>query len=68
MSNLYVVIKEHDPRYNDREAIVQNVNDGKVDIYIPDLKCNLEVDFDQLSPTRPQPGDFVSLNVKTYQI
>ncbi|EFP08569.1 hypothetical protein CRE_15485 [Caenorhabditis remanei] len=58
MSNLYVVIKEHDPRYNDREAIVQNVNDGKVDIYIPDLKCNLEVDFDQLSPTRPQPGDF----------
>lgn len=57
MPNLYVVIKEHESRYNDREAIVQDVTDGKVDVYIPDHKCNLEVDFDQLAPTRPQPGD-----------
>lgn len=57
MANLYVIIKEHEPRFNDREAIVQNVSDGKVEIYIPDLKCNLEVDFDQITPTRPQPGE-----------
>uniref|UniRef100_A0A1I7TUA6 Transcription elongation factor SPT5 n=1 Tax=Caenorhabditis tropicalis TaxID=1561998 RepID=A0A1I7TUA6_9PELO len=57
MQNLYVIIKEHEPRFNDREAIVQDVTDGKVEIYVPDHKCNLEVDFDQLTPTRPQPGD-----------
>ncbi|CAO4374106.1 unnamed protein product [Caenorhabditis nigoni] len=58
MANLYVTIKEHDPRYNDREAIVQNVENGRVEIYVPDLKINLEVEFDQIQPTKPAAGDY----------
>lgn len=59
MPNLYVTIKEHETKFNDREGIVQDVTDGKVDVYIPDHKCNLEVDFDQLAPVKPIPGDHV---------
>uniref|UniRef100_A0A8R1IDV5 CTD domain-containing protein n=1 Tax=Caenorhabditis japonica TaxID=281687 RepID=A0A8R1IDV5_CAEJA len=57
VQQLCVTIKDHEPRYNDREAIVKDVFEGKVDAYIPDLKCNVDVEFDQLVPMRPLQGD-----------
>ncbi|CAA92685.1 Transcription elongation factor SPT5 [Caenorhabditis elegans] len=57
VQNLCVQIKDHEGRFNGREAIIKDVTDGKVDVYMPDHKCNLEVDFDQLTPMKPQPGD-----------
>lgn len=59
VQNLCVQIKDHEGRFNGREAIIKDVTDGKVDVYMPDHKCNLEVDFDQLTPMKPQPGDDV---------
>ncbi|CAB3409928.1 unnamed protein product [Caenorhabditis bovis] len=54
---LYVTIKNHDPMYNDREAVVREILDEKVDLYVPDLKCNVEAEYDQILPLKPQQGD-----------
>lgn len=60
MEDLYVTIKSnHDEdRFQDREAIVTSVQDGRCQVYIPDLKCSATADFDQIEPLKPQEGDF----------
>ncbi|CAI5447588.1 unnamed protein product [Caenorhabditis angaria] len=57
IKKLYVTIKDHDSKYNDREAVVREVYEGKADLYVPDLKCNIEAEFEQIQPMKPQQGD-----------
>ncbi|PIO68445.1 Supt5 repeat protein [Teladorsagia circumcincta] len=60
MEDLFVTIKSnHDEdRFQDREAIVTSVQDGRCQVYIPDLKCSATADFDQIEPLKPQEGDY----------
>ncbi|EPB67762.1 Supt5 repeat protein [Ancylostoma ceylanicum] len=60
MEDLFVTIKSnHDEdRFQDREAIVTSVQDGRCQVYIPDLKCSATADFDQIEPLKPQEGDW----------
>ncbi|CAD6194882.1 unnamed protein product [Caenorhabditis auriculariae] len=59
VQNMYVTIVDHDPRFNDREGVVRQVANGRVELYVPDLKTDLEADFDQVVPTRPHAHDYV---------
>lgn len=59
MQNLCVTIKDLNDKFNDREAIIKDVFDGRVDAYVPDKKCNVDLDFDQVIPMKPLQGDDV---------
>ncbi|VDL69227.1 unnamed protein product [Nippostrongylus brasiliensis] len=63
IEDLFVTIKSnHDEdRFQDREAIVTSVQDGRCQVYIPDLKCSATADFDQIEPLKPQEGDYVRI-------
>lgn len=63
MENLYVTIKDNheEERFHDAEAIITKVQDGRCQVYMPDLKCDAEADFDQIMPLQPSVGDHVCL-------
>ncbi|KAJ1352264.1 hypothetical protein KIN20_008559 [Parelaphostrongylus tenuis] len=60
MEDLFVTIKSnHDEdQLHYREAIVTSVQDGRCQVYIPELKRSATADFDQIEPLKPQEGDF----------
>ena len=62
LENLYVTIKDNheESRFHDAEALITKVQDGRCQVYIPDLKCDAEVGFDEILPVKPSVGDHVS--------
>ncbi|PIO62079.1 hypothetical protein TELCIR_16379, partial [Teladorsagia circumcincta] len=60
MEDLFVTIKSnHDEdRFQDCDAIVTSVQDGRFHVYIPNMKCSATADFDQIEPLGPQEIDY----------
>lgn len=61
LENLYVSIKDNheEQRFHNAEAIITKVQNGSCVVYIPDLKCEGNVSFDEIMPVKPVVGDHV---------
>ncbi|PAV82930.1 hypothetical protein WR25_00956 isoform B [Diploscapter pachys] len=59
VEDMIVLIRANDDRsLNGREAVVQNILDeNKCDLYVPDLRKNVEIPFEQVVPIKPEIGD-----------
>ncbi|PIO68967.1 hypothetical protein TELCIR_09227, partial [Teladorsagia circumcincta] len=60
MEDPFVTIKSnyYEERFQNCEAIVTSVQDGRFHVYIHNMKCSATADFDQIETLGPEEGDY----------